>query len=135
MLYLFYLSLFHAGQIFMGYQWDVLLLEVGFLAIFLPGRQRLVVWLYRLLLFRFMFLSGAVKLLSNDVSWADLTALSFHFETQPLPTALAGYADPVGCSSSPSPSPSSSSWYCPFLSFCPGACASPPPGASWRCRS
>jgi len=49
--------------------------------------------LYRWLLFRFMLQSGLVKLLSGDPSWRDLTALGFHFQTQPLPTALAWYAD------------------------------------------
>jgi len=34
LLYLLYLSLFHAGQIFANFQWDYLLLETGFLAIF-----------------------------------------------------------------------------------------------------
>jgi len=81
-LYLLYLSLFYAGQIFMGFQWDALLLESGFPAI----------WLLRWLLFRFMFLSGSVKLLSGDPTWANLSALSYHFQTQPLPTPLAWYA-------------------------------------------
>ena len=59
---MFYLSIVTAGQIFMGYQWDFLLLEAGFLAIFLkPAYTR--VWLFRWLLFRLMFESGAVKLL------------------------------------------------------------------------
>ncbi len=91
-LYLLYLSLFHAGQLFMSYQWDVLLLECGFLAIFLPWRPRLFIWLYRLLLARFMLQSGLVKLLSGDSAWRHLTALDFHFETQPLPTIVAWYA-------------------------------------------
>ena len=90
-LYLLYLSLFGAGQVFMSYQWDILLLECGFLAIFLPYSPRLFTWLYRWLLFRFMLQSGLVKLLSGDAAWANLTALNFHFETQPLPTALAWY--------------------------------------------
>jgi hypothetical protein len=68
----------------------MLLLEAGFLAIFL-GRSRLVVWLFRWLLFRLMFLSGAVKLLSHDKSWRDLSAMSVHYETQPLPTPIAWY--------------------------------------------
>ena len=88
-LWLFYLSLFTIGQIFMSYQWDILLLEVGFLAIFLPSGSLIVVWLFRWRLFRFIFLSGAVKLLSGDIAWRSLTALHFHFETQPLPNVLA----------------------------------------------
>ena len=87
-----YLSLFHAGQVFMSYQWDLLLLECGFLAIFLSARRELVVWLFRCLLFRFMWLSGAVKLTSQDPSWANWTALQYHYETQPLPTVLAWHA-------------------------------------------
>jgi hypothetical protein len=90
-LYLLYLSLYGAGQVFMTFQWDILLLECGFLAIFLRSSPRLFTWLYRWLLFRFMLQSGVVKLLSGDENWRGLTALDFHFETQPLPTALAWY--------------------------------------------
>jgi hypothetical protein len=50
------------------------------------------IWLFRLLLFRFMLLSGAVKLLSDDATWAEANALAYHFETQPLPTPLAWFA-------------------------------------------
>ncbi len=87
-----YLSLFYAGQEFMSFQWDLLLLESGFLAIFLPLHSPLIPFLFRWLLFRFMFLSGCVKLLSHDPSWANLSALQYHFETQPLPTWVAWYA-------------------------------------------
>jgi hypothetical protein len=92
LLYLLYLSLFHAGQIFTNFQWDYLLLEAGFLAIFLRGGSRVVVWLFRWLLFRLRFLSGISKLLSGDPTWSGLTALSYYFETQPLPHAGAWYA-------------------------------------------
>lgn len=91
-LWLLYLALYYGGQHFMSYQWDLFLLETGFLAIFLPRHPRLGVWLIRWLMFRFMFLSGAVKLLSGDPVWADLTALEYHYQTQPLPTILAWYA-------------------------------------------
>jgi lipase maturation factor 1 len=87
-LYVLYLSLCTAGQDFLGFQWDALLLETGFLAIFLGGSAR-VVWLFRWLLFRLTFLSGVVKLTSHDPVWRDWTALSFHYLTQPLPTPLA----------------------------------------------
>ncbi|MGR8921769.1 MAG: lipase maturation factor family protein [Gammaproteobacteria bacterium] len=90
--YLAYLSLFSVGQPFMGFQWDLLLLEAGLLALWLPLLPRAGPWLFRLLLFRFMFLSGCVKLLSGDPSWASLNALDFHYETQPLPTPLAWHA-------------------------------------------
>ena len=89
-LFVLYLSVASAGQVFMSYQWDALLLEAGFLAIFL-GSSLLVIWLFRWLLFRLMFLSGAVKLLSGDPLWRRFTALPVHYLTQPLPTTLAWY--------------------------------------------
>jgi predicted DCC family thiol-disulfide oxidoreductase YuxK len=89
-LFFLYLSLVTAGQVFMSYQWDALLLEAGFLAIFL-GSSKLIVKLFRWLLFRLVFLSGAVKLLSHDLTWHNFTALPVHYETQPLPTPLAWY--------------------------------------------
>jgi predicted DCC family thiol-disulfide oxidoreductase YuxK len=91
-LYVLYLSLFYAGQEFLGFQWDLLLLETGFLALLLSMATKPGVWLLRWLLFRFMFLSGAVKLLSGDPTWANLSALSYYFQTEPLPTPLAWYA-------------------------------------------
>jgi hypothetical protein len=87
-----YLSLTYAGQSFTSFQWDVFLLESGFLALFLTGRSTIVVWLYRFLVFRFMLMGGLVKLASGDLSWRQLTALNYHFETQPLPSPLAWYA-------------------------------------------
>jgi predicted DCC family thiol-disulfide oxidoreductase YuxK len=91
-LFVLYLSYVCAGQGFMSFQWDALLLETGFLAIFLTGRSRIVVWLFRWLVFRYVFLAGVVKLLSGDPTWHNLTALEYHFWTQPLPTPFAWYA-------------------------------------------
>ncbi len=91
-LFALYLSYVYAGQDFMSFQWDTLLLEAGFLALFLPGGSRIIVWLFRWLVFRYLFLSGVVKLLSGDPTWHTLTALEYHFWTQPLPTPLAWYA-------------------------------------------
>jgi len=91
-LFVLYLSYVYAGQDFMTFQWDLLLLEVGFLAIFLTSGSRIVVWLYRWLVFRYFLLAGAAKVLSGDATWRDLTALKYHFWTQPLPTPLAWYA-------------------------------------------
>ncbi len=105
LLWLLYLSLATVGRVFFGYQWDNLLLEAGFLAIsFAPlslrprlrratTPPRLALWLLRLLLFKLMFSSGWVKISSGDPSWHDLSALSFHYQTQPLPTWLAWYAN------------------------------------------
>lgn len=92
LLFILYLSLFHAGQLFMNFQWDYLLLESGFLAIFLSGGSRPVVWLFRWLLFRVRFMSGVAKLISQDPTWANLTALNYFFEVQPLPHWGGWYA-------------------------------------------
>ncbi len=101
-LYGSYLSLTIAGQEFLSFQWDILLLETGFLAIFFaPWSWRLRraapvppagLFLLKLLLWKLMFLSGVVKLTSGDLSWWDLSSLDFHYETQPLPTVLAWFA-------------------------------------------
>ena len=92
LLYALYLSLLYAGQDFMTFQWDTFLLEAGFVALLLSFARAPGVWLTRWLLFRFMFMSGVVKLLSDDPNWWNLSALSYHFLTQPLPTPLAWYA-------------------------------------------
>ena len=103
-LWLLYLSLANLCGVFLQFQWDALLLEAGLLAIFLAPNKlfsrlkqsvepsHLAVWLLRWLLFRLMFESGCVKLLSGDPLWHQLTALQVHFETQPLPTWLGWYA-------------------------------------------
>ncbi len=49
-------------------------------------------WLFRLLVVKLMFLSGAVKLLSLDSTWWQLTALDVHYFTQPLPVTASWYA-------------------------------------------
>ena len=87
-----YLSISTAGQDFTSFQWDVLLLESGFLAILLTWQSKIIEFLYRLLIARFMFMSGVVKIASGDPSWTNLSALSYHYETQPLPSPLAYYA-------------------------------------------
>jgi predicted DCC family thiol-disulfide oxidoreductase YuxK len=92
LLYALYLSLLYAGQTFMTYQWDTYLLETGFAALLLSFATMPGIWLLRWVLFRFMFMSGVVKLISGDPNWWNLSALSYHFLTQPLPTPLAWYA-------------------------------------------
>jgi hypothetical protein len=104
LLWLTYLSLSVVGQDFLSFQWDALLLEAGFLAIFIvpavrrerlrdaADPPRLGVWLLLWLLFRLMVGSGAVKLASGDPTWRSLTALTFHYETQPIPTPVSWYA-------------------------------------------
>ena len=97
LLWLMYLSLTVAGQLFLEFQWDSLLLETGVLAILyapLVWRDRLgdsveppliVRWTIWLLAFKLTFLSGVTKVLSGDPTWANWTALSYHYETQPIP--------------------------------------------------
>jgi len=92
LLYVLYLSLLYGGQDFMTFQWDTFLLETGVLALVLSVAKMPGVWLLRWLLFRFLFMSGMVKLLSGDSNWWNLSALSYHFVTQPLPTPVAWYA-------------------------------------------
>jgi len=100
-LYVLYLSIDTVGQTFYSFQWDALLLETGFAAILLtpvglrPSYKlpppKAAIWLFRFLIFKLMFESGAVKLLSGDPAWRGLSALTYHYETQPLPTAIAWY--------------------------------------------
>jgi hypothetical protein len=90
--FILYLSLYYAGQTFMNFQWDALILEAGFLAIFLTPQSRIVILLFRFLLFRLRFMSGISKFSLQDPSWSGLTALNFYFEVQPLPTPFAWYA-------------------------------------------
>jgi hypothetical protein len=102
LLWLFYLSIVVVGQVFLGYQWDALLLEAGLLAILLVPWGPLLgkakdqpwwfsVWMLRWLVFRLMFLSGFVKLASHDPAWSDWKALDYHYGTQPLPTWTSWY--------------------------------------------
>ncbi len=85
-----WLSICSAGQDFLSFQWDMLLIETGFLALFADDSP-IRVWLFRWLIFRLMFSSGVIKLLSHDTTWSGLTALTYHYETQPLPTPPAWY--------------------------------------------
>jgi hypothetical protein len=99
LLWALYMSFVHIGQEWYGYGWEFQLLETGFLAIFLcplldprpfPRRAppRVIIWLFRALIFRIMLGSGLIKI-RGDASWRDLTALYYHFETQPIPNGLS----------------------------------------------
>ena len=104
LLWLDYLALSTVCGEFLSYQWDALLLEAGLIALFvaplvlrervdrLVDPPRLARWLMLWLLFRLMAGSGAIKLASGDPTWRHLTALTFHYETQPIPTPIAWYA-------------------------------------------
>ncbi len=98
-LWLLYMSFVHVGQVFYGYGWEIQLLETGFLAAWLcPVRTfgpfprmpapRLVVWLFRWLIFRIMLGAALIKL-RGDPCWRDLSCLDYHFETQPNPNPLS----------------------------------------------
>jgi predicted DCC family thiol-disulfide oxidoreductase YuxK len=97
---------------FLSYQWDTLLLETGFLSIFLapwrllwtkanePPVSRAAMFLLKLLLFKLMLMSGVVKLTSyqflqnpNEETWWNLTALDYHYWSQPLPNIVAWWAN------------------------------------------
>jgi Lipase maturation factor len=89
-----YLSVVNVGQTFYGFGWETLLLEAGFLAVFLgpagTAPPTLVLWCYRWLLFRVELGAGLIKL-RGDRCWRDLTCLDYHHETQPLPGPLSWF--------------------------------------------
>ncbi|QSR88387.1 lipase maturation factor family protein [Methylacidiphilum caldifontis] len=102
-LWILYLSYVSIGQVFFNFQWDGLLLECGLLSILfspwnlfcrLSTLTALPPWatfMFHWLLFKLMFLSGIVKLQSHDPTWRALTALKYHYETEPLPTPPAWF--------------------------------------------
>jgi len=99
-----YLSVVSVGQDFTSFQWDYLLLETGFVAIFcMPWTLRLTRsrsaeptsrgrWALWFLLFKLMLMSGVVKWFGGDENWRNGTALEYHFFTQPLPTWASWFA-------------------------------------------
>ncbi len=93
-LWLIYLSFVNVGQRFYGFGWETLLLEAGFLAIFLGSERSapsyLVILLFNWLLFRVMFGAGLIKI-RGDNCWRDLTCLQYHYETQPMPNPFTWY--------------------------------------------
>ncbi|HEY3157950.1 MAG TPA: lipase maturation factor family protein [Vicinamibacterales bacterium] len=94
LMWVLYLSFVNVGQTFYSFGWETLLLESGFLAIFLGGWATTpslwLVWMYRWLLFRIMFGAGLIKI-RGDSCWRDLTCLNYYFETQPIPNPLSWY--------------------------------------------
>ena len=93
-LWALYLSIVNVGQTFYSFGWETLLLETGFLAIFLgpawTAPPLLLIWLFRWLLFRVEFGAGMIKI-RGDRCWRDLTCLYYHHETQPMPNPLSWY--------------------------------------------
>ncbi len=112
-----YLSIVNVGQTWYGFGWESLLLEVGFLAVFLGNDEVappvVVLFLLRWILFRVEFGAGLIKL-RGDACWRKLTCLDFHHETQPMPGPLSWFFHhlPAPCTASrwpPTTSPNSSS--------------------------
>lgn len=93
--WLLYVSFVNLGAPFMSFQWDVLLVEAGFLALLVDVgvAPTVIVWAFRLLVFRVMFASGLVKLTSGDLLWRNFEAMSVHYLTQPIPHIGGWYAD------------------------------------------
>ncbi|GAA2802158.1 lipase maturation factor family protein [Saccharopolyspora taberi] len=91
-LWALYLSIVNIGQVWYAFGWESLLLEAGFLAVFLGPAQIAapmpVMWLLCWLLFRVEFGAGLIKM-RGDSCWRDFTALYYHHETQPMPGPLS----------------------------------------------
>ncbi|HKW60650.1 MAG TPA: lipase maturation factor family protein [Candidatus Dormibacteraeota bacterium] len=93
-LWALYQSIVNVGQVFYGFGWETLLLEAGFLTIFLGSGPSVPAWplilLYRWLVFRVEFGAGMIKL-RGDRCWRDLTCLYYHHETQPMPNPFSWF--------------------------------------------
>ncbi|WP_431074805.1 lipase maturation factor family protein [Microbacterium phyllosphaerae] len=94
-LWLGYMSVVSIGQTFYSFGWEMLLLEAGFLAAFLGSNDQppptVVIVLFWWLLFRVEFGAGMIKIRGGQ-EWRDLTALTYHHETQPMPGPLSRQA-------------------------------------------
>jgi hypothetical protein len=89
-----YLSYATACSEFTAFQWDNMLVEVLVLAACLPADRPapLAHFAFRALLFKLYFESGIAKWQSHLHDWQDGSAMSYYYETAPLPAALAWYA-------------------------------------------
>lgn len=94
-----YMSFIHVGQLWYSYGWETQLLETGFIAVFLcplwdprPFARTpppiIILWVYRWLIFRIMLGAGLIKI-RGDECWRDLSALIYHYETQPVPNPVS----------------------------------------------
>jgi hypothetical protein len=103
--FLCFLSFVGAAQDFSGYQSDGMLLEAGFISLFLapPGVRpglgerwpppRAAIFLLLWEWFRIYFESGVVKLESGDPTWRNLTAMYEYYQNGPLPTWIGWYVE------------------------------------------
>ncbi len=93
-LFILYFSIISVGQDFLSFGWEVLLQEIALntFVLSLTPVPNLMAWIsINFLLFRFHIQSGAVKLQSGDPNWRNCTAISYHYESQPIPNTLAWY--------------------------------------------
>lgn len=91
---LLYLGFVSVGAPFLQFQWDSMLVECGALALLLP-RDRPSPAAHLLVLFalfKLYFESGLAKWWSPLGDWRDGSAMSYYYETAPLPGPLAWYA-------------------------------------------
>jgi hypothetical protein len=93
-LWALYQSIVNIGGTFYAFGWESMLLEAGFLAIFLGNAETapafLVILAFRWLAFRVEFGAGMIKL-RGDECWRSLTCMDYHHETQPMPNPLSWY--------------------------------------------
>merc|ERR1712151_1131560 len=82
-----------AGQRFTAYGMDTDILEAGIGAgIYALGARGLAAWYWRWELLRLLVGAGAMKFLSFDESWRNLSAVHWHFQSTVLPGPLGWYA-------------------------------------------
>ncbi|MBS0634168.1 MAG: lipase maturation factor family protein [Verrucomicrobia bacterium] len=94
LLWVLYFSIISAGQDFLGFGWEMFLQEVALntFLLSLSDVPNIMVWLsINFLLFRFHVQSGAVKFQSKDPNWKNLSAVAYHYQSQPIPNATAWY--------------------------------------------
>ena len=94
-LWILYLSIVNVGQTFYGFGWEMLLCEALFTIAFLGSNDQpppitiiVAVWW---LVFRLEFGAGMIKIRGGR-EWRDLTALTYHHETQPMPNPFSRQA-------------------------------------------
>ncbi len=94
LLLILYLSILTVGQDFLSFGWESLLMEITYFAILmsLTTTPNLMVWFgVNVLIFRFHFLAGVLKLQASDPNWKNWTAMCYHYQTQPIPNIAAWF--------------------------------------------
>jgi len=93
-LWVLYLSIVNVGQTFYSFGWETMLLEAGFLTIFLGASRYavpiIIIFLLRWMLIRLEVGAGLIKL-RGDPCWRDFTCMLYHHETQPMPSLFSWY--------------------------------------------